>query len=78
MVECLLPWAYWHQQGEKTQKSELLRAYQADASQALERLMRHPLSQQLDAISRQEWVSWANWMCRKYQRTSSAVEGRNS
>ena len=23
------------------------------------------------------WVSWANWIALKYQRTSSAVEGRN-
>ena len=41
VVERLLPWAYWHQQAEKTQKSELLRAYQAGASLAYERLMRH-------------------------------------
>ena len=25
----------------------------------------------------QHWIDWAQWMSSKYQRTSSAVEGRN-
>ncbi len=34
-------------------------------------------TQQLDVEARQQWVEWACWICAKYQRTSSAVEGRN-
>ncbi|MBA3924127.1 MAG: hypothetical protein H0X31_21480 [Nostocaceae cyanobacterium] len=25
----------------------------------------------------QHWFVWAQWLCSKYQRTSSAIEGRN-
>ena len=25
----------------------------------------------------QQWIMWTQWMCAKYQRISSAVEGRN-
>ena len=39
--------------------------------------MAHPFTQQLDVEARQQWVEWACWICAKYQRTSSAVEGRN-
>jgi len=77
VVGRLLPWAYWHQQADKTQKSELLRAYQAAASQAEDRLRKDPLTQQLDPVVCQQWVEWAHWIGAKYQRTSSAVEGRN-
>jgi hypothetical protein len=45
--------------------------------QAYARLAQHPMTQQMDDPQRQEWINWAQWMCAKYQRTSSAVEGRN-
>lgn len=77
VVERLLPWTYWHQQAALTKHCELKLAYQAAASQAYDRLIGHPLTQQLDAVARQQWVEWADWICTKYQRTSSAVEGRN-
>ncbi len=47
------------------------------AEQAKERLLAHPLTQQLEAAKHQQWVEWANWIALKYQRTTSAVEGRN-
>ena len=28
-------------------------------------------------FEQQQWIDWALWMCTKFQRTSSAVEGRN-
>jgi len=77
VIERLLPWVYWHQQADKTKQSEILSAYQAAAKQAFDHLIVHPLTQQLDAVTRQQWVEWAGWICTKYQRTSSAVEGRN-
>ena len=77
VLELLLPWVYWHQQADKTQKSELKLRYQEATAQAYSRLLGNPLTLQLDAAVRQQWVEWAQWICTKYQRTSSAVEGRN-
>jgi len=77
VLEILLPWTYWHQQTSKTKQKERKVAYQAACEQALDRLISHPLTQQLETEARQQWVEWAHWICTKYQRTSSAVEGRN-
>jgi Family of unknown function (DUF6399) len=35
------------------------------------------MTQVLSSSEQQHWTSWAIWMCSKFQRTSSAVEGRN-
>ena len=43
----------------------------------MEHLATHVLTQQMEVDTRQQWIEWARWMCAKYQRTSSAVEGRN-
>ena len=77
VLELLRPWTYWQQQANKTKHCELKAAYQAAASQAEDRFPRHPLTQQLETEAGQQWMSWAHWICTKYQRTSSAVEGRN-
>ncbi|WP_249370302.1 DUF6399 domain-containing protein [Acaryochloris marina] len=36
-----------------------------------------PHDSTMNSQESQEWVDWAQWMSTKYQRTSSAVEGRN-
>jgi hypothetical protein len=74
---CLLPWLYWSQQAEKTQHSELKQRYQQASDTAARQLLAHPFSQTLSAPERQHWIDWAAWMTLHYQRTSSAVEGRN-
>jgi len=40
-------------------------------------LLSHPLTQLMPAAERQDWIDWARWMANNYQRTSSAIEGRN-
>lgn len=35
----------------------------------------HPLTPSLG--NNEKWLTWANWMVSNFQRTSSAVEGRN-
>ena len=77
VLTVLLPWSYWHQQADKTRQPELKQPYQQAADQAYELLLAHPITQQMDDPQRQQWIEWAQWMCSKYQRTSSAVEGRN-
>lgn len=73
----LLPWLYWQQQADKTRQRELKLRYQQAAQQAHTAVRNHPLSAHLDAAQRQAWISWGQAMAAKYQRTSSAVEGRN-
>jgi hypothetical protein len=73
----LLPWVYWLQQVDKTQHPERKARYQQAADTAAKQLLAHPLTQSMPAAERQTWIDWARWMANNYQRTSSAIEGRN-
>jgi hypothetical protein len=73
----LLPWVYWHQQTEKTRQPQLKQGYEEATKLAHERLLKDDMTQVLSSSEQQHWTSWAIWMCSKFQRTSSAVEGRN-
>jgi hypothetical protein len=73
----LLPWVYWQQQTDKTHPPELKLRYQQAVDQAANQLVTHPLTQSMSADERQRWIDWARWMAHHYQRTSSAIEGRN-
>lgn len=77
VLTALLPWVYWSQQTDKTRKPQLKSRYQQAASDAYDQLMAQTMTLQMDDTQRQHWVQWCQWMCAKYQRTSSAVEGRN-
>jgi len=77
VLSFLLPWAYWSAQADKTRKPILKQCYQKAASCAFDRLLTQALTQQMDDDQRQYWVLWCQDFCAKYQRTSSAVEGRN-
>ncbi|MBF0238416.1 MAG: hypothetical protein HQM12_11975 [SAR324 cluster bacterium] len=73
----LLPVVYWNHQKEKTQNPSLKQVYHDAWSAALRLWQKHPLSQSLSALVQQEYLSWAQWICSKFHRASSAVEGRN-
>lgn len=77
VMTTLLPWVYWLQQTDKTQQRELKARYQDAADRAAQKLLEHPITQTMMAAERQSWIDWAKWMTGNYQRTSSAVEGRN-
>ncbi len=77
VLTVLLPWTYWQQQVDKTRHPDLKREYQQAANRAYEQLAAHALTQQMGVQQGQQWMDWAQWMSAKYQRTSSAVEGRN-
>ena len=77
VLMALLPWVYWTQQADKTRKSGLKHRYQQAASTAFDRLLAQSLTLQLDDNELTRWVLWCQDFCAKYQRTSSAVEGRN-
>ena len=74
LIEFLLPAIYWKSQAARTKKPELKKCYQVAFEQALAKLEQHPLT---SILLTQQWLSWAEWMVSNFQRTSSAVEGRN-
>lgn len=78
LLESLLPLVYWQQQLDKTSTPALKQAYRQAYEQAQAAYALHPLTLCLDESVRQRWSCWAEWMVSKFQRTSSAVEGRNS
>jgi hypothetical protein len=73
----LLPWVYWLKQADKTRQSTLKYRYQQAASDAYDLLFEHPFTLAIDPAELERWVQWCQDFCAKYQRTSSAVEGRN-
>lgn len=77
VLNCLLPWVYWHQQTQKTRQPQLKLGYELATKQAHERFLLDVSTKALSTSEKQLWVDWAIWMCAKFQRTSSAVEGRN-
>jgi hypothetical protein len=77
VLTALLPWVYWTQHADKTRKPHLKARYQQATSEAYDQLMAHSMTLQFDDTQLQHWVHWCQWICAKYQRTSSAVEGRN-
>ena len=77
VLSYLLPWVYWTQQADKTRQPSLKQRYLDTASGAFDRLFEHDITLQLTDHERARWVRWSQEFCAKYQRTSSAVEGRN-
>jgi hypothetical protein len=74
---CLLPMVYWDSQVTRTR----CRRRKAKMRQALEEVRtafeRHPITQRLAPHVLAAWKAWATDRVKSFQRTSSAVEGRN-
>ena len=77
VVTGLLPWLYWAQQADKTRNPYLKQRYQQATSDAFDVLMAAEFTLTLQEAELQRWTQWGRRMCANYQRTSSAVEGRN-
>jgi Family of unknown function (DUF6399) len=77
VLNLLLPWVYWHQQTEKTRQPQLKQNYEQARKSAHERFLADDYTKKTTSSEQQPWIDWAVWMCSKFQRTSSAVEGRN-
>jgi hypothetical protein len=77
LLYSLLPVIYWYQQMQKTDNSELKKIYQKAYQRALKAWQKHPLTLATPLPEINQWQAWAEWIIGKFQRTSSAVEGRN-
>ena len=77
VLTVLLPWLYWSQQADKTRTPHLKPRYRHAASDAFNAVMAAELTLTLQPEALESWMQWGRRMCANYQRTSSAVEGRN-
>ena len=77
LVICLLPEVYWFTQFSKTKNQDLRRVYQEAYERAHQQLLAHQLTFTLNKIEVEQWRDWATSMAAKFQRTTSAIEGRN-
>lgn len=75
--EYLLPVVYWKQQVQRTKTPYLRKEYHTAHLRALVSLEQHPVTMSLSQSEKDQWWHWARWMVSKFQRSSSAVEGRN-
>jgi hypothetical protein len=73
----LLATAYWYQQSQRADNSQLRQKYEQAYHQARQTWLVHPLTLNLSQKSQNDWWNWALWMVNKFQRCSSPIEGRN-
>ncbi len=77
LVSCLLPEVYWFAQFDKTKNRDLKQVYQKAYEKAHQELLAHQLTLALTNVEVEQWRDWATLMVARFQRTSSAIEGRN-
>jgi len=77
LTSTLLPVVYWHQKMEQTKNRNSKASYRKAWEAASDELKEHPFSVKLSIIEMQQWLTVAENMARQFQRSSSAVEGRN-
>ena len=77
ITRILLPLCYWQTQTQRTDTPALKPHYQRAYQHAQVTLQTHPVTQTLSDETYRHWVEWAQAMVTKFQRTTSAVEGRN-
>jgi hypothetical protein len=77
LLYVLLPVLYWYNQRQKTQHPELRKEYETAWKKALASFDAHPLTCTISDKDMEQWLSWGEWACNNFHRTSSAVEGRN-
>jgi hypothetical protein len=75
LLTVLLPCFYWKKQASKTKNPDLKKEYEAAFHRTLNQLKADPSTP--IQIKNKTWHLWAEWMVSNFQRTSSAVEGRN-
>ena len=77
VTSLLLPVFYWYRQMERTKNPVMKASYKKAWQEALNAWQAYQRSHILSDEEIEHWKDWAIWMVEKFQRTSSAVEGRN-
>jgi len=75
-TDILLPFYYFKEQLRKSKRNKQLKNYYQNlVAKAKALLDSHPLTKE---HLNDDWIDWAQSMSLKYQRTTSAIEGRNA
>ena len=77
LIGFLLPEVYWLAQFDKTKNRDLKALYQKAYEKAHQQLLAQQLTLTLKPPELNQWRDWASLMVAKFQRTTSAIEGRN-
>lgn len=78
LLEYFLPVVYWKAQVHKCRNDSVKKTYNTVLGIAKEKLSQHPLTPRIsESDEYSKWISWAKWITNQFQRTTSAVEGRN-
>jgi hypothetical protein len=77
LTTTLLPVVYWHHKIRHTKNRKAKDKYRKAWESASATFKAHPLTATLPISEIQRWLLWAENMSRQFQRSSSAVEGRN-
>jgi hypothetical protein len=75
--ESLLPFVYWEYQVARTRCARRKAKLRQALAAAQVAFGQHVITQRLPPQALEEWQAWASQRVRAFQRTSSAVEGRN-
>lgn len=73
----LMPVIYWHTRWQQAKKKDYRRLYKTAWEKAQHVLWQHDLTQSLPEKQIVYWQQWCEEKVKHFQRTSSAVEGRN-
>lgn len=77
LLKYFLPHFYWRSVINHTKNPTLRHLYEQASIIALKHLLQHPFTSKLDSDEWAYWRDWATRMSAKFQRSSSAIEGRN-
>lgn len=77
LTTTLLPVVYWHHKMQQTKNRKTKHKYRRVWESASAAFKAHRLTATLPISEIQRWLLWAESMSRQFQRSSSAVEGRN-
>jgi Family of unknown function (DUF6399) len=77
LTTTLLPVVYWHHKMRHSKNRKAKEKYRIAWESASAAFKAHVLTATLPADEIQRWLQWAENMSRQFQRSSSAVEGRN-
>jgi len=77
LTTMLLPVVYWHHKMRQTKNRKTKDKYRKAWESASADLKAHALTATLSISEIQRWLLWAENIARQFQRSSSAVEGRN-
>jgi hypothetical protein len=75
--ESLLPWVYWEHQVAHTRCARRKTKMQRAGAEVCSTFDQHAITQRLTPHVLADWKTWATEQVKAFQRTSSAVEGRN-